>query len=117
MADNFPAAYQDLVDNTTLLERHMRDMQDCEFTVQDGVLFMLQTRNGKRTGPAALMVSPPAARPAQLHAGPARRACPSPVADPAARHAWLQDRRQGWGRHGGRVQRAAAPAGLLVGSP
>lgn len=88
MADNFPAAYQDLVDNTTLLERHMRDMQDCEFTVQDGVLFMLQTRNGKRTGPAALMVSPPAARPAQLHAGPARRACPSPVADPAARHAW-----------------------------
>ena len=32
----------------------MRDMQDCEFTVQDGVLFMLQTRNGKRTGPAAL---------------------------------------------------------------
>ncbi|EFN51244.1 hypothetical protein CHLNCDRAFT_141269 [Chlorella variabilis] len=57
MADNFPAAYQDLVDNTTLLERHMRDMQDCEFTVQDGVLFMLQTRNGKRTGPAALMVA------------------------------------------------------------
>ena len=31
-------------------------MQDCEFTVQDGVLFMLQTRNGKRTGPAALQV-------------------------------------------------------------
>lgn len=57
MADNFPAAYADLVANTTLLERHMRDMQDCEFTVQDGILFMLQTRNGKRTGPAALQVA------------------------------------------------------------
>ncbi|KAI3430449.1 hypothetical protein D9Q98_005044 [Chlorella vulgaris] len=57
MADNFAVAYEDLVANTNLLEKHMRDMQDCEFTVQDGVLFMLQTRNGKRTGPAALQVA------------------------------------------------------------
>ncbi|PRW32963.1 pyruvate phosphate dikinase [Chlorella sorokiniana] len=57
MAENFAQAYEDLVANTTLLEKHMRDMQDCEFTVQDGVLFMLQTRNGKRTGPAALQVA------------------------------------------------------------
>ncbi|KAI7845814.1 hypothetical protein COHA_000725 [Chlorella ohadii] len=57
MAENFAQAYEDLVYNTTLLEKHMRDMQDCEFTVQDGVLFMLQTRNGKRTGPAALQVA------------------------------------------------------------
>ncbi|PSC73116.1 pyruvate phosphate dikinase [Micractinium conductrix] len=57
MAENFPEAYKDLVANTNMLEKHMRDMQDCEFTVQDGVLFMLQTRNGKRTGPAALQVA------------------------------------------------------------
>jgi len=57
MAENFPAAYDDLVANTQLLEKHMRDMQDCEFTVQEGQLFMLQTRNGKRTGPAALQVA------------------------------------------------------------
>ena len=57
MAQAFPQAYADLVKNTTALENHMHDMQDCEFTVQDGVLFMLQTRNGKRTGPAALQIA------------------------------------------------------------
>jgi pyruvate,orthophosphate dikinase len=57
MAEHFAEAYADLVANTTRLEQHMRDMQDCEFTVQDGLLFMLQTRNGKRTGPAALQVA------------------------------------------------------------
>jgi len=57
MAKAFPQAYSDLVYNTKLLENHMKDMQDCEFTVQDGRLFMLQTRNGKRTGPAALKVA------------------------------------------------------------
>ena len=57
MAEAFPEAYVDLVKNTTALENHMHDMQDCEFTVQDGKLFMLQTRNGKRTGPAALQIA------------------------------------------------------------
>lgn len=57
MSDKFPAIYKELVEVTDGLEHHMRDMQDCEFTVQDGVLFMLQTRNGKRTGPAALRVA------------------------------------------------------------
>lgn len=57
MAQAFPKAYADLVKNTTALEQHMHDMQDCEFTVQDGILFMLQTRNGKRTGPAALQIA------------------------------------------------------------
>lgn len=57
MALPFPKAYQQLLHDTKLLEDHMHDMQDCEFTVQDGVLFMLQTRNGKRTGQAALRVA------------------------------------------------------------
>ena len=57
MAKTFPEAYTDLVDNTNKLEKHMKDMQDCEFTVQEGRLFMLQTRNGKRTGPAALKIA------------------------------------------------------------
>src|SRR5438045_9436665 len=52
-----PAAYRQLRDITANLERHYRDMQDFEFTVQDGTLYMLQTRNGKRTGPAAVRVA------------------------------------------------------------
>jgi pyruvate,orthophosphate dikinase len=46
--------YNQLFDITTKLEKHYKDMQDFEFTVQDGKLYMLQTRNGKRTGPAAV---------------------------------------------------------------
>jgi phosphoenolpyruvate synthase/pyruvate phosphate dikinase len=57
MQKTFPKIYQELLDNTTNLEKHLCDMQDCEFTLQDGVLYMLQTRNGKRTGPAALRVA------------------------------------------------------------
>jgi pyruvate,orthophosphate dikinase len=57
MAQAFPQAYDDLVKCTTALENHMHDMQDCEFTIQDKVLFMLQTRNGKRTGAAALQIA------------------------------------------------------------
>jgi len=57
MADHFPRAYEELVENTQRLERHFRDMQDIEFTVQDGKLFLLQTRNGKRTGRAAVRIA------------------------------------------------------------
>lgn len=57
MASSFPEAFKHLLNDTKLLEDHMQDMQDCEFTVQDGELFMLQTRNGKRTGQAALRVA------------------------------------------------------------
>lgn len=57
MSAAFQKAYEELVRDTTRLEQHMHDMQDCEFTVQDGELFMLQTRNGKRTGQAALRVA------------------------------------------------------------
>ncbi|MBM3727320.1 MAG: pyruvate, phosphate dikinase [Acidobacteria bacterium] len=52
-----PAAYQQLKEITSSLERHYRDMQDFEFTIEDGTLYMLQTRNGKRTGPAAVRLA------------------------------------------------------------
>jgi pyruvate, orthophosphate dikinase len=51
------AVYNQLHDITSMLEKHYRDIQDFEFTVQDGKLFMLQTRNGKRTGPAAVRIA------------------------------------------------------------
>jgi pyruvate,orthophosphate dikinase len=49
--------FKQLRDITSMLEKHYKDMQDFEFTVQEGVLWMLQTRNGKRTGPAAVKVA------------------------------------------------------------
>ncbi len=52
-----PAAYSQLREITTNLEKHYRDVQDFEFTVEEGKLYMLQTRNGKRTGPAAVRVA------------------------------------------------------------
>jgi pyruvate,orthophosphate dikinase len=52
-----PDVYQQLRDITTRLEKHYKDMQDFEFTIQDGKLYMLQTRNGKRTGRAAVRVA------------------------------------------------------------
>ncbi|MBV8206304.1 MAG: pyruvate, phosphate dikinase [Acidobacteria bacterium] len=52
-----PEAYRQLREITTRLEQHYRDMQDFEFTIQEGKLYMLQTRNGKRTGRAAVRVA------------------------------------------------------------
>lgn len=52
-----PAVYQELVRITKRLERHYRDVQDFEFTIQQGKLYMLQTRSGKRTGPAAVKIA------------------------------------------------------------
>jgi pyruvate, orthophosphate dikinase len=52
-----PEVYDQLKDITTRLEHHYKDMQDFEFTIQDGTLYMLQTRNGKRTGPAAVRIA------------------------------------------------------------
>ncbi len=49
--------YKQLRTITAMLEKHYKDMQDFEFTVQEGVLYMLQTRNGKRTGPAAVKLA------------------------------------------------------------
>src|SRR5258708_23631883 len=52
-----PEAYRQLHRITDSLEHHYRDMQDFEFTIEDGTLYMLQTRNGKRTVPAAVRVA------------------------------------------------------------
>ena len=52
-----PATYRELRQITARLERHYKDVQDFEFTIEDGKLFMLQTRNGKRTGYAAVVVA------------------------------------------------------------
>src|SRR5437588_926535 len=52
-----PNVYDQLREITTRLEKHYKDMQDFEFTIQDGKLYMLQTRNGKRTGLAAVRVA------------------------------------------------------------
>ena len=52
-----PDVYRQLHEITTRLEQHYRDMQDFEFTIQEGKLYMLQTRNGKRTGIAAVRVA------------------------------------------------------------
>ncbi len=57
LKDLMPEVYEQLKDITAKLERHYRDVQDFEFTVQDGRLYMLQTRNGKRTGPAAVRIA------------------------------------------------------------
>ena len=57
MADQFPEAYNQFVSVCALLENHYRDMQDMEFTVENGKLYMLQTRNGKRTAKAALKIA------------------------------------------------------------
>ncbi len=55
--EEMPAVYDQFVDIASKLEHHYRDMQDMEFTIEDGKLYMLQTRNGKRTAQAALKVA------------------------------------------------------------
>ena len=57
MAEQFPEAYADFVKVCNILEEHYRDMQDMEFTVENGKLYMLQCRNGKRTAQAALKIA------------------------------------------------------------
>ena len=52
-----PQAFKQLYEIRDTLEKHYRDMQDVEFTIEDGKLFMLQTRSGKRTAPAALKMA------------------------------------------------------------
>ena len=57
MANKFPEAYEQFTKVCAILEDHYRDMQDMEFTVEHGKLYMLQTRNGKRTAAAALKIA------------------------------------------------------------
>ncbi len=57
MASKFEGPYHELVETAERLEQHYQNMQDIEFTIQEGKLYMLQTRNGKRTGRAALRIA------------------------------------------------------------
>ena len=57
LQDDMPKVYSELMDIRQKLEGHYKDMQDIEFTVQDGTLYMLQTRSGKRNGPSAVRIA------------------------------------------------------------
>ena len=57
MAEKFPKAFAQFEDVCNILEKHYRDMQDMEFTIEDKKLYMLQTRNGKRTAAAAMKIA------------------------------------------------------------
>ena len=57
LAMDLPECYQSFMEIADRLERHYRDMQDMEFTIEEGKLYFLQTRNGKRTAPAALQIA------------------------------------------------------------
>ena len=57
LKDQMPEVYDQFVEIATRLENHYKDMQDMEFTIEDGKLYMLQTRNGKRTAQAALQIA------------------------------------------------------------
>ncbi len=57
LGEEMPKVYEQLVQIRSVLEKHFKEMQDIEFTVQDGVLYMLQTRTGKRTGSAAVSIA------------------------------------------------------------
>src|SRR5947199_9033234 len=57
LAQRMPHAHEELERIRRILKQHFKDMQDFEFTIQDGKVFMLQTRNGKRTGLAAVRIA------------------------------------------------------------
>ncbi len=57
LAEDLPECYEQFMKIANKLENHYRDMQDMEFTIQEGQLYFLQTRNGKRTAPAALQIA------------------------------------------------------------
>src|SRR5438132_4173815 len=57
LANEMPAAHKELMKVRAILERHFKDMQDLEFTVEENRLYILQTRNGKRTGHAAVRIA------------------------------------------------------------
>ena len=57
LAEDLPDCYKQFMEIAHTLEEHYRDMQDMEFTIQEGKLYFLQTRNGKRTAPAALRIA------------------------------------------------------------
>src|SRR3712207_9283510 len=102
-----PEAYAELVRIYGILEKHYRDMQDMEFTVEKGKLWMLQTRSGKRTARAALRIAVDLAAEGLISEAEAvNRVDPAsldqllpPTIDPKAeRHGRSEDRRVGKGR-------------------
>ena len=124
-----PAVFKQFVATTKLLERHYRDMQDMEFTVERGKLWMLQTRNGKRTARAALRIAVDMANEGLITREDAiTRIEPAsldqllhPTIDPKAKHDAARDRPAGLARRGERRDRlhrrrggAAAQAGRKV---
>ena len=126
MAEQLPEAYRQLVDTVERLERHYGDMQDVEFTVERGALYLLQTRAGKRTAAAAMRVARELESEGVIDA---RRGRPSRRPEPARRAAApahrprlvvrgvrpRPERVAGRGRRRGRVRRrhrrAARPCG------
>ena len=97
MEKQLPGAYADLMRTQKLLERHFRDMQDLEFTVERGKLFLLQTRIGKRTAAAAVRIARDLvsegliSRPEAIHRVPAQQLeqLLHPVIDTASRNSAL----------------------------
>ena len=57
LEEDMPEVFKEFMEIATSLENHYRDMQDMEFTIQEGKLYFLQTRNGKRTAPAAIQIA------------------------------------------------------------
>lgn len=57
LSEQFPEIYRELLQYKDILEKHYRDMQDIEFTIQEGILYILQTRTGKRTPQAAIRIA------------------------------------------------------------
>ena len=97
MATKLPVAYGDLLRTQSLLERHFRDMQDLEFTVERGKLYLLQTRIGKRTAAAAVRIARDLvnegliSRPEAIQRVPAQQLDQllHPIIDPNASHSLL----------------------------
>ncbi|MBC7789950.1 MAG: pyruvate, phosphate dikinase [Anaerolineae bacterium] len=93
MATRLPGAYEELIETKERLERHYRDMQDIEFTVERGRLFLLQTRNGKRTAAAAIRIAEEMVTEGLIEHGEAVMRVPPeqldqllhPIIDPSAR--------------------------------
>ena len=81
-----PSIYDELLEIATRLERHYKDMQDIEFTIQEGTLYLLQTRAGKRSARAAVKVAVDLVKRARhrpAHGDPAREAARGERGDPA----------------------------------
>jgi len=106
-----PEAFKELTRIYTLLEKHYRDMQDMEFTVEQGKLWMLQTRGGKRTAKAALRIAVELANEGLItkkEAGDADRsrlARSTPASDHRSRRQARRDRDRPAGLARGRLRR------------